>query len=184
MKPYLLKRRDAIAGGFAGGMALVGVGAVAQETSAGRSSPNARTIDESKAKRGNGVLEWHIDGPQLVIGQPVCPFFPEYFYQVIIDRQEQAEIRYLIWNKIAPPGTGAIERVCVNDEGDYADGKTPTYVDFPTLTVNMSFCSFGDFTLEAIVIWQDTGTKANHLQRKSITITSKQQSEDANKKSE
>src|SRR5215211_7750858 len=53
-------------------------------------------------------------------------------------------------------------------------GQTPTYVDFHALTVNMSFCSFGEFTLEAILIWQDTGTKANHLQRKSIVIKSMQ----------
>src|SRR5688572_2645843 len=123
MSQETLTRRNLLVAGAAAGVAGVAAAVQAQETQTtedkdgqrGRSKRQQKTIDESKAARGSGVVEWHIDGPDLVIGQPVCPLFPEYFYEAVITRQEEAEIRYLIWNKIAPPGTGAIERVCVND---------------------------------------------------------------------
>ena len=169
--------------GLLAGVAVTGVGFVLNGVNAEDKKPerplkavtrSKKTINEAAAPQGRGKFEWTILGPTEVVGQPACPEFPEYYFQVAEIESIDAEVRHVIWNKQAPAGTDAIERVIVDDEGDYAEGKTPHFVDFPNRVVIMSFCSFGEFELFATVIWRDTVTRANHLQTKSIKILSKQ----------
>lgn len=145
---------------------------------AGAHQKSRKTYNEEKAPQGRGAITWSIIGPQKVVGRPACPEFPEYYYQVAVSDSTDAKITHVIWNKQAPAGTGAIERVIIDNEGDYAEGKTPHFVDFENRVVIMSFCSFGVFELFATVIWQDTQTKANHLETKSIKIESIQKPDD------
>ena len=138
-----------------------------------------RTFGEKSHPDGRGVFRWSIDGPTEVIGQPACPIHPEFFYEVLVEEQADAEILHIIWNKKPPAGTDAIERVCIDNEGDYAQGKTPHYADLIGRVCVMSFCSFGVYDLQVTVIWRDTSNGDKHLETKSLGITSRQRMDGA-----
>jgi hypothetical protein len=135
--------------------------------------PRNRFIGEGKHPKGKGVFHWSIDGPAEVIGQPACPLHPEFFYEVLVEDQTDAEILHIIWNKKPPSGSTAIERVCIDNEGDFAQGKTPHFSDFTGRVCIMSFCSFGEYDLQVSVVWRDTSNNDKHLETKSFKITSK-----------
>jgi hypothetical protein len=132
-----------------------------------------RFIGENKHPKGKGVLDWSILGPTEVIGQPACPIYPEFFYEVAVNSQTDAKILHIIWNKKPPTGTTAIERVMIDNEGDFASGKTPHYSDLEGRICIMSFCSYGVYDLQVSVIWLDTSNNDKHMDTKSLKITSK-----------
>lgn len=135
--------------------------------------PGKRFIGEDKHPKGKGTFRWSVVGPTDVIGQPACPIQPEFFYEVAVEEQTDAEILHIIWNKKPPTGTTAIERVCTDNEGDFAQGKTPHYSDLTGRVCIMSFCSFGVYDLQVTVIWLDTSNNDKHLEIQSLKITSK-----------
>jgi hypothetical protein len=137
----------------------------------GQSRP--QFIGENKHRLGTGVLDWGIDGPATVVGQPACPIHPEFFYEVFINNQVDSKILHIIWNKKPPAGSTAIERVMIDNEGDYADGKTPHYCDLAGRVCVMSFCSYGVYDLQVSVLWIDTSNNDKHMDMKSLKITSR-----------
>ena len=132
-----------------------------------------RFFGEGKHRKGTGALEWRIEGPATVIGQPGCPIHPEFFYEVLISKQTNAEIQHIIWSKKPPSGTTAIERVLIDNEGDYAVNKTPHHCDLAGRVSIMSFCSYGVYDLQVSVIWLDTSNSDRHMNTQSLKITSK-----------
>jgi hypothetical protein len=138
------------------------------------SSSKPRMLGADKHPRSLAAFTWDLLGPTLVIGQPACPIYPEFFYEVGVNSQTDAEIQHIIWNKKPPAGSTAIERVCVDNEGDFAVGKTPHYSDLRGRICIMSFCSFGIYELQVTVIWQDTTNNGRHCETKSIRIESRQ----------
>lgn len=137
-------------------------------------SNQPRMLGEGKHPRSKATFDWDILGPTTVIGQPACPIYPEFFYEVALNNQADAELQHIIWNKKPPAGSTAIERVCIDNEGDFAEGKTPHYSDLHGRICIMSFCSFGVYELQVTVIWRDTGNNGRHCETKSIRIESKQ----------
>ncbi len=132
-----------------------------------------RFIGENAHPAAKGELQWSIDGPTDVIGQPACPIYPEFFYEAVFTKQQDAEILHIIWNKKPPAGSTAIERVMIDNEGDFADGKTPHYCDLRGRICIMSFCSYGTYDLQVSVIWLDTTNNDKHMEMKSLKVTSK-----------
>jgi len=83
------------------------------------------------------------------------------------------EGHHIIWNKKPPTGSTAIERVCIDNEGDFAQGKTPHFSDLTGRVCIMSFCSFGEYDLQVSVVWRDTSNNDKHLETKNLKITSR-----------
>ena len=153
-----------------------------------------KTIDlpTNAARRGGGRFLAKLVGDQNVQHE-ACGNAPKHAYMVQVDDPTQivsAKLQHIIWHKVPLPDTthpmpGAIDRVLIDNEGDFATGKTPHYATIVTDgfvlplsevcfgTCFMSFCSTGRYVLIVQVIWLDETDQSRNKDflRVDITVT-------------
>ena len=152
-------------------------------------------LPTSAPRRGKGRFPARLVGPNQVQGE-ACSDAPRYPYMVVADPVQivSAKLLHVIWHKVPLPDSthpmpGAIDRVLIDDEGDFASGKTPHYAsivrggfplnlsapDFCFGTCFMSFCSKGRYYLVVQVIWLDEsagpgGVPVNERNKDFLTL--------------
>lgn len=140
-------------------------------------------VDQAR-KLGTGKLVWRIGGdpkPKANACGPIAPY--PYWVEADAADVQDAEVLHIIWHKIPQAGSpaGAIERVIVDSEGDFAKDKSPHVgnlyrppSDFAgTLylgVAHLDFCSKTKWDLEVTVIWLDKSDNSKHMQTQKLVI--------------